>query len=705
VTTFSRKQKPEQDEPIEHPKGSVEELAINTIRTLAMDAVEAAKSGHAGTPMALAPLVYTLWQNHLRYDPKTPAWPNRDRFVLSNGHASMLLYAILHLTETRDGEHPEELAVKLDDIKRFRQLGSKCPGHPEYGLTTGVEATTGPLGQGVGNSVGMAIASRWLAATFNKPDFDLFDFNVYAVCSDGDLMEGISGEAASLAAHLKLSNLCWIYDDNHITIEGETSLAFSENVGTRFKGYGWSVKHVPDVNDLESVGKALGEFKNCHDRPTLIIVRSHIGYGSPNKQDKASAHSEPLGEDESRLTKKFYGWPENAQFYVPEQVRDLFRQGIGKKGLELYRQWQEKFDRYTSKYPELADQLNRMQARDLPENWDSKLPTFTADHKGLATRDSSGKVLNAIAENFPWLIGGSGDLAPSTKTLIKSGDQENSFEAHHYGGRNFHFGIREHAMGAVVNGLALSRIRAFGSTFLIFSDYQRPPIRLSALMEIPSIHIFTHDSISLGEDGPTHQPISELTSLRAIPGLVTLRPADANEVVECWKIIIRLKHQPAALVLTRQPLPTFDRTQYAKAEGVQFGAYALADCTGRPDVILIGTGSEVQLCLQAYERLKSEGIKCRVVSMPSWDVFEKQNKMYRERILPPEVKARVSVEEAATLGWDRYVGPSGISIGMTTFGASAPLADVQKHFGFTVEHVIQAAKEVIQRTRSEKTGE
>jgi transketolase len=667
-----------------------------------MDAVQAADSGHPGTPMALAPVAYALWQNHLRFDPENPIWPNRDRFVLSAGHASMLLYALLHLTGTKavnsQYETEGELAVKLDDIKRFRQLGSKCPGHPEYRLTSGVETTTGPLGQGIANSVGMAMSSRWLAERYNRADFKLFDFNVYAVCSDGDLMEGISGEAASLAGHLKLSNLCWIYDDNHITIEGNTKIAFSEDVAMRFKGYEWNVARVSDANNLEMNDRAIDTFKKTRDRPTLIIVRSHIGYGSPHKQDTAAAHGSALGVEEVRLTKKFYGWPENAKFYIPEEVRTEFREGIAKRGGELSRLWDKIYSEYSKTYPELADELNRMQHRELPENWDKDLPVFPADAKGMATRESSGEVLNILAKNIPWLVGGAGDLSPSTKTHLTfqgAGD----FEAGHYGGRNLHFGIREHAMGAVLNGMALSKIRPFGATFLIFSDYERPTIRLSALMEIPVIHIFTHDSIGLGEDGPTHQPVSELVSLRTIPGLVTLRPADANEVVECWKIIMNLKHQPAALVLTRQNVPTFDRTRYAPAGGVQYGAYVLADCEGDSDVILLATGSEVSLCVDAYEELKLEGIKARVVSMPSWEIFESQSQDYQHQVLPPQVKARVSIEAASTFGWDRYVDPQGTSLGMRTFGASAPLKDLLNYFGFTSGHVVSAAKQQIEKSR------
>jgi transketolase len=674
-------------------------LCINTIRTLAIDAVQQANSGHPGAPMGLAPVTYCLWQEFLRYDPEDPKWLNRDRFVLSNGHASMLLYAMLHLAGVRDvgeaGEVLKDLAVPMEEIKRFRQLGSRTPGHPESDLTTGVETTTGPLGQGVGNSLGIAIASRWLAANFNRPNFEVFNFNVYAMCSDGDLMEGIGGEAASLAGHLKLSNLCWMYDHNGITLDGPADWSFSEDVATRFVGYGWNVTRVADANDLEMLARAFETFHKTTDRPTLIMVDSHIGYGSPHKQDTNEAHGEPLGEEEVRLVKKFYGWPEDAKFLVPEGVREHFREGVGKRGHEARGQWTKMFAEYSQKYPELADRLHRMQRRELPDGWDKNLPTFPADAKGVATRESSGKVLNVLAENIPWLIGGSADLATSNKTTLKfagAGD----FQAGSYAGRNLHFGIREHVMGASVNGLTVSGIRAFGATFFNFSDYMRPSIRLSALMEIPSIFIFTHDSIGLGEDGPTHQPIEQLASLRAMPNLVVLRPGDANEAVEAWKIIAQLQHQPVALVLTRQALPTFDRTKYGAASGTAKGAYVLADAPGgKPDVILLGTGSEVSLCVEAYEKLKSEGIPARVVSMPSWDIFERQDAAYKESVLPAAVTARVSVEMAATFGWERYVGLKGRKVGMHRFGASAPLKDLLKFFGFTVEAVVAEARKAM----------
>jgi transketolase len=675
----------------------LDQLSINTIRTLAIDAVQRANSGHPGTPMAMAPVVYCLWQRFLRFDPQDPIWPNRDRFVLSAGHASMLLYSMLHLCRVK-AVNPKyetlgELAVKLEDIERFRQLDSKCPGHPEYRWTSGVETTTGPLGQGVATSVGMAIANWWMASYFNRPGFEMFNYDVYAVAGDGCMMEGLSGEAASLAAHLKLSNLCWIYDNNKITIEGHTDWAFSEDVATRYIGYGWNVTRVGDANDLEMVERALNTFKNTKDRPTLIIVDSHIAYGAPNKQDTSAAHGEPLGEEEIRLTKRNYGWPEEAKFLVPEGVREHFAAGIGKRGHELRENWMARFKDYQKQYPELADHLYRMQHRQLPENWQESLPVFPADPKGLATRDSSGKVLNIAAKSIPWLVGGAADLFPSTKTRLTF-EGAGDFLAGSRSGRNFHFGIREHAMGAILNGLSLAKVRPFGSTFLIFSDYAKPAVRLSALMELPVIYIFTHDSIGVGEDGPTHQPIEQLISLRSIPGLIILRPADANEVVECWRVILKLNRQPAALILTRQALPTLDRAKYASASRVERGAYVLADAEGgQPDVLLLATGSEVSLCVQAYEQLTSEGIKARVVSMPSWELFERQNQEYRDSVLIPHVTARVAVEQASTMGWDRYVGPQGRTIGMRTFGASAPLKELQKKFGFLSESIIAAAKE------------
>jgi transketolase len=674
-------------------------LAINTIRTLAMDAVQQANSGHPGTPMALAPVAYCLWQRFLRFDPAHPIWPNRDRFVLSVGHASMLLYALLHLTGVK-AVNPKyevlgELAVTLDDIKRFRQLDSKCPGHPEYRWTSGIETTTGPLGQGVATSVGMAIAARWFASYFNRPGFELFDYDVYALAGDGCLMEGISGEAASLAGHLKLANLCWIYDNNRITIEGNTALAYSDDVATRFIGYGWNVTRVGDANDLAMLERAFTTFTHTTDRPTLIMVDSHIAYGAPHKQDTSAAHGEPLGEEEIRLTKRRYGWPEDAKFLVPDGVREHFQTGIGRRGQALHAAWWTKFEAYRQRYPDLAEQGYRMLRRELPDGWDRGLPTFLADARGIASRDASGQVLNVLAQNVPWLLGGSADLGPSCKTRLTF-DGAGDFSAEHPAGRNLHFGIREHAMGAILNGLSLSKLRPFGSGFLIFSDYARTAIRLSALMEIPVIHIFTHDSIGVGEDGPTHQPVEQLLSLRAIPGLITLRPADANEVVEAWRVIMQFRHEPVALILSRQALPTLDRTLYASAEGVQRGAYILAEAPhGTPEVLLLATGSEVALCLEAYAQLTTEGIQARVVSMPSWELFEyycRQHPEYREHVLPAAVTARVSVEQASTLGWARYVGSTGHTIGMETFGASAPLKALQHKFGFTPAAIVTAAK-------------
>jgi transketolase len=686
---------------LKNEKSKIELTAINTIRTLAMDAVQTANSGHPGTPIAMAPVAYTLWQRFLRFNPDDPIWPNRDRFVLSMGHASMLIYSMLHLTGVKavnqEYETPGAPSVTLDDIKKFRQLDSKCPGHPEYRWTSGVETTTGPLGQGVATSVGMAIASKWMAAHFNRPDFELFNFDVYALCGDGCMMEGISGEAASLAGHLKLDNLCWVYDNNHITIEGNTAWAFSEDVATRFIGYGWNVTRVGDANDLDMLERAFRTFKDTKGRPTLIIVDSHIAYGVPGKQDHHSAHGEPLGWDAIKGAKKFYGLDPEKTFNVPDGVYQHFKDGIGKRGAELTAAWWKKVAEYKAKYPQAADYLERMQKRQLPEGWDKGLPVYPADPKGKAGRDVSGEVLNKLAQNVPWLIGGAADLAPSTKTRLtfpEAGD----FEAGSYGGRNFHFGIREHAMGAILNGLAVSKVRPYGSGFLIFSDYGRAPIRLAAIMEIPVVYIFTHDSIGVGEDGPTHQPIEQIASLRAIPDLVVMRPADANECVEAWKVIMQLRKKPTALILTRQALPTFDRTKYAPAANTAKGAYVLADAPdGKPDVLLFATGSEVSLCVDAYEKLKAEGIKARVISMPSWELFEHQDAAYRESVIPGAVTARVAVEQASTFGWNQYVGTTGSIIAMKTFGASAPLKELQKKFGFTVDHVVAAAKEQLKK--------
>ena len=682
---------------------NIDQLCINTIRTLAMDAVQQANSGHPGAPMGLAPVAYTLWQRFLRFDPDDPIWPNRDRFVLSNGHASMLLYALLHLAAVKavnpKYEQLGQLSVTMEDIKRFRQLGSKCPGHPEYRWTSGVETTTGPLGQGVANSVGMAIANDWLAQHFNRPDFPMFNFKVWAICGDGDMMEGISGEAASLAGHLGLNNLCWIYDNNHITIEGNTVLAFDEDVAVRFAGYKWNVMHVTDANDTDALAAAFAKFTAGTGKPTLIIVDTHIAYGAPHKQDTAAAHGEPLGEEEIRLTKKFYGWPEDAKFLVPDGVRENFAAGVGKRGKQARDAWMKLFEGYRAKYPDMATRILQMHHRELPEGWDKNLPVFPADAKGIASRDSSAKVLNVVAQNIPWLIGGSADLAPSTKTRLTF-DGAGDFESGSYGGRNFHFGIREHAMGGVLNGLSLSKIRPYGSTFLIFSDYMREPIRLSAVMEVPVIYVYTHDSIGVGEDGPTHQPIEQLVALRAIPGLITLRPADANEVTEAWRVILQLVHEPVALVLSRQALPTLDRTKYASAAGLAKGAYILAEAEGgKPELLLLATGSEVSLAVEAYERLKAEGIRARVVSMPSWEIFDHQTDEYRDSVLPPDVTARISIEQASTMGWQRYVGPRGRMIGMHTFGASAPLKELQKKFGFLPERIVATAKELLGKAR------
>jgi transketolase len=677
----------------------LDQLSIDTIRTLSIDAVQQAKSGHPGTPMALAPLVYTLWNRVMRFDPLDPIWPNRDRFVLSNGHASMLLWSVLHLTGTRavnaDYERLGQPSVSLEDIRHFRQLESKAPGHPEYHWVSGVETTTGPLGQGVATSVGMAIARKWLADRYNRPGFPIFDYNIYAVCGDGCLMEGVASEAASIAGHLGLDNLCWVYDNNHITIEGQTSLAFTEDVAARFMAYGWNVLRVGDANDLDRIQHALSVFRTTKGRPTFIILDSHIGYGSPHKQDTAAAHGEPLGDEEVRLTKRSYGWPEEAQFLVPDGVREHFAAGVGARGAAARRGWTALFASYRAEHPELASEIDQMQRRDLPAGWDRNLPVFPADAKGIAGRDASSKVLNVLAQSIPWFLGGSADLGPSNKTTLTY-EGAGHFQAGTPGGKNLHFGIREHSMAAIVNGLSLSKVRAFGATFFIFSDYARPAIRLSALMELPTIVVFTHDAMGDGEDGPTHQPVEHLASLRAIPGLVTLRPGDANEVVEAYRYVMQLRHQPAVLVLSRQPLPTLDRRTYAPAAGVARGAYVLADPPGgNPEVILIASGSEVSLAVEAHDKLLAAGIRSRVVSMPSWDIFEHQTQEYRDSVLPPTVTARVAVEQASTFGWERYVGSSGRVIGMKTFGASAPLKSLQEKFGFEPDRVAAAAKELL----------
>ena len=687
--------------PLVEPVAGIglDQLCINTIRTLSIDAVETAKSGHPGTPMALAPLVYTLWNRVLNFDPRDPIWPNRDRFILSNGHASMLLWSLLHLTGTRAVNNVYERlgqpAVSLDDIRHFRQLDSRAPGHPEYRWVSGVETTTGPLGQGVATSVGMAIAEKWLANRYNRAGFEIFDYQIYAVCGDGCLMEGISSEAASLAAHLGLDNLCWIFDNNHITIEGDTKIAFTEDVAARFLAYGWDVLRISNANDIERIEHALRIFRNTKGRPTFIVLDSHIGYGSPNKQGSAAAHGEPLGEEEARLTKRYYGWPEDAQFLVPEGVYEHFTAGIGRRGASARLEWTERFGRYRTSFPDLAAEIDSMQRRELPPGWDRNLPVFPADPKGLAGREASGKALNVLAQNIPWLVGGSADLGPSNKTILAGvGD----FQADSPGGRNLHFGIREHAMAAIVNGLALSKLRAYGATFFIFSDYARPAMRLSALMELPAIYIFTHDAMGDGEDGPTHQPVEHLASLRAIPGLITLRPGDANEVVEAYRYIMRLRHEPAVLALSRQALPTLDRARYAPAAGVAWGAYVLADPPGgNPEIILIASGSELILAVEAYEKLARDGIRPRVVSMPSWEVFESQTRKYRNSVLPPEIETRIALEQASTFGWERYVGPRGRIIGMETFGASAPLKELQRKFGFEPDRVVLLAKELLDK--------
>lgn len=677
----------------------VDELAINTMRTLAMDAVQAANSGHPGTPMALAPAAYALWNRVMAFDPRAPRWVNRDRFVLSNGHASMLLWSLLHLTSTTASNEaagkPDSPTVSLEDIRRFRQMGSRAPGHPEYPLIDGVEATTGPLGQGIAMSVGMAIGERWLRERYNRPGLEIFDYCVYAFCGDGCLMEGIGSEAASLAGHLGLDHLCWVYDNNRITIEGSTQLAFSEDVAGRFHSYGWRVVHVADGNDLAAMESALRSVRVSAGKPTLIILDTHIGFGSPHRQDTAAAHGEPLGVEEVRLTKRYYGWPEDSSFLVPEGVKETFDRGIGERGARLRTSWHAKRERYRAVESILSTELDLMAGGSLPQHWARELPSFVADPKGVAGREASGRALNALADAIPWLIGGSADLGPSTKTTLKapgSGD----FQSGTPGGRNLHFGVREHAMAAAVNGLALTGLRAFGSSFFVFSDYARAAIRLAALMELPSLFIFTHDGLGDAEDGPTHQPIEHLASLRAMPGLTVLRPGDANEVVEAYRHIAQTRNRPTVLVLSRQTLPTLDRNRYASAQGLTRGAYILADSPGgRPDVVLIASGGELPLAVLAQEQLLPLGIRARVVSMPSWDLFERQSAEYRDSVLPPSVKPRVAIEQAAAFGWERYVGREGSVIGMTTFGASASLPDLQKSFGYRVEDVIDVVQQLL----------
>ena len=688
--------------PVGSSAVSIDETCVNTIRTLCIDAVQQANSGHPGTPMAMAPVVYTLWQNFLRFDPNDPIWPNRDRFVLSSGHASTLLYSMLHLTGVKSvNEKYERLGtptVSIDDLKGFRQLDSKCPGHPEYHWTSGVETTTGPLGQGIATSVGMAIGANWLGKHFNRPGFPLFDYRIYALCGDGCMMEGVASEAASLAGHLKLGNLTWIYDSNHITIEGNTSLAFTEDVAGRFMAYGWHVQRVADANDRERLADALTMAKNVSDRPNLIIVESHIGYGAPHKQDTSGVHGEPLGAEEVKLTKRNYGWPEDAQFLVPDGVYEHFAANMGARGKKARADWEAMFARYKAEHPRLAEQCEQIQKRELPAEWDKDIPVFPADPKGIAGRDSSGQILNKIAPNLPWLIGGAADLSPSTKTRMTF-EGAGDLGPDEPGGRNLHFGVREHSMGSICNGLALSKLKPYGSGFMIFSDFLKPSVRLSAIMELPVIYIFTHDSIGVGEDGPTHQPVEQLVGLRAIPGLNVFRPADANEVAEAWRMAIEHQHEPSCLILSRQNLPTLDRTRFASASGLRRGAYVLADAKpgSEPEVILMGTGSEVGLCVDVYEKLAAEGVAARVVSMPSWEVFEKQDDAYRASVLPPTCTRRVAVEQASSIGWERYTGLRGTIIAMRTFGASAPLKELQLKFGFTGENVLAAARAQIDR--------
>ena len=677
----------------------LDQLAVDTIRTLTLDAVEAAKSGHPGAPMAMAPIGYTLWSRFLRYDPVDPTWPNRDRFVLSAGHASMLLYSLIHLAGVqavdKHGTPTQRAAVSLDDIKRFRQWGSVCAGHPEFGITTGVETTTGPLGQGVATSVGMAISERWLAARYNRPGATLFDYNVYALCSDGDLMEGVAAEAASLAGHLKLSNLCWIWDDNNITIEGAAALSVSEDIAARFDSYGWATCKIEDANDTDAFAAAVETFLATTDRPTLIRVKSVIGYGSPGRAGTSKAHSDPFGDAEIAATKAAYGWPTDSRFLVPAGVREHLTAAMTARSGALRQAWADAFKAYGDTYAHEAAALSALFAGRLPDGWDARLPVFPPDPKGMASRDASGKVLNALAPGTPWLIGGSADLAPSNKTALTF-DGAGDFAPEAYAGRNLHFGVREHAMGAIANGMAVSKLRPYTGTFLIFSDYMRPAIRLAALMEIPVVYVFTHDSIGVGEDGPTHQPIEHLVSLRAIPGLLVLRPCDANETAQAWRIALAQTERPTCLAFSRQALPTLDRTVFGSADGVARGGYVLAGAaTGMPEAILIASGAEVHLALEAYHRLTAEGVSARVVSLPSWELFEAQDRAYRDAVLPPAVTARVAIEAGVPLGWDRYAGPTGEIIAMRGFGASAPIGDLMTRFGFTADAVHAAARRQI----------
>ncbi len=673
---------------------NIQETAVNTIRTLSMDAVQQANSGHPGTPMALAPVAYSMWANHLKYDPANPNWIARDRFILSCGHASMLLYSMLHLAGVAktdaDGNPTDQPSVSIEDIKNFRQLHSPCAGHPEFGYAAGIETTTGPLGQGLGNSVGMAIAAKWLAATYDRPGFDLFGFDTYTICSDGDIMEGIGCEAASLGGHLKLSNLCWVYDDNEITIEGRTDLAFSEDVAGRFESLGWSVITVTDANDLVSLDGAYEKFRNTNDKPTLIIVKSIIGFGAPNKQDTSGAHGSPLGEEEISLAKENYGWSRE-KFSVPEEVIEHFKSKIGTRGGESYRQWSEKYATYCEQFADEAKQIQAMAADELPAGWESSLPTFDADAKGMATRASSGKVLNAVAGAIPYLIGGSADLAGSNKS---NNDAEGAghFSANEYSGKNFHFGIREHVMAAIGNGMSLCGIRPYVATFFVFTDYLRPSLRLSSIMHQPVLYIMTHDSIGLGEDGPTHQPVEHMAACRSIPGVLVMRPSDANEVAKCYQAAIGDTKRPTVLVLSRQNLPTIDRTKYGSADGVLKGGYIVADCDGTPDVILMGTGSEIQYCLEAAEKLTADGTKVRVVSMPCWKLFDEQDAAYKESVLPASVTKRIAVEAGIKMGWEKYLGNEGEFIGMDSFGASAPANELYEHFGISTAAIVAKAK-------------
>jgi len=681
--------------PLPSATTAIDELSVNTIRGLCIDMVQLANSGHPGTPLDIAPVAYTLWQHFLRFDPADPTWANRDRFVLSEGHASTLLWSLLHLAQVKSVDSDYEVigtpAVSLEDMRRFRQLDSHCPGHPEYRWTSGVEATTGPLGQGTATSVGMAIAGRWLAARFNRVDHNVFDFDVYALAGDGCMMEGITSEAASLAAHQKLSKLCWIYDANRVTIEGHIDITFTEDVAARFRAYGWNVITVARANDIEAISDALQAFRAETERPTLIVVHSHIGYGSP-VEDTPKAHGEPLGIEGVKSTKRFFGLPEDQQLFIPYEVYANFDHGIGTRGRAAHARWDSDFGVYRLAYPELADEIERMQKRDLPDNWEALLPIFEPDTQGLATRDSSGQVLNAVARAVPWVVGGAADLAPSTLTRLVfegAGDLQDTSP----GGRNMHFGVREHAAAAIANGMSLVKMRSFWSGFFIFSDYARPSIRLSALMEIPVVHVFTHDSIGVGQDGPTHQPVEQLASLRAMPGILVFRPADANEVVETWKIVAALKREPAVIVLSRQALPTLDRSVVKPANMLRRGAYTLVDgAGGDTDIILLATGSEVHLALAAREELMNEGLRVRVVSFPCWELFDRQTREYQESVLLPHVKARVAVEQASTFGWHRYVGDLGAVVGMDTFGASAPLKELQSKFGFTASSVAHVAR-------------